>query len=84
MKNPKCILCTHRASIPGDAHSECKHPTVANGPLSVLVALAGVGSEANALNIKANSYGIKMGWFMWPLNFDPTWLENCDGYKEKK
>lgn len=35
------------------------------------------------LNIKANQHGISRGWFMWPSNFDPVWLENCDGYKEK-
>lgn len=28
--------------------------------------------------------GIKNGWFFWPLNFDPVWLENCDGFTAKK
>ena len=36
------------------------------------------------LNIKGAEQGIRGGWFMWPINFDPTWLENCDGYKQKE
>lgn len=30
--------------------------------------------------VKGNPRGIKKGWFNWPLNFDPTWLEECDGF----
>jgi hypothetical protein len=25
-----------------------------------------------------------MGWFVWPLNFDPVWLENCDGFSDNE
>ncbi len=38
---------------------------------------------ANALGIKANFHGIKNGWFVWPVNFDPVWLEHCDGFAAK-
>jgi len=34
--------------------------------------------------VKGNSHGIKNGWFAWPFNFDPTWLEECDGFKGDK
>ncbi len=27
--------------------------------------------------------GIANGWFVWPYNFDPTWLEACDGFKPR-
>lgn len=30
--------------------------------------------------VRGNPHGIKMGWFLWPLNFDPTWLISCDGF----
>jgi hypothetical protein len=40
----------------------------------------GVQRAADALNIRAHFHGIKNGWFVWPVNFDPTWLENCDGF----
>lgn len=31
--------------------------------------------------VKGNEYGRRKGWFFWPLNFDPTWLEECDGFE---
>ena len=33
--------------------------------------------------VKGNEHGIKSGWFCHPSNFDPTWLEECDGFKKK-
>jgi hypothetical protein len=35
-------------------------------------------------HIKGNNYGIRNGWFIWPYNYDPVWLESCDGFKRKK
>ena len=34
-------------------------------------------------NVTGAAHGIKMGWFLWPVNFDPVWLESCDGFKDK-
>lgn len=33
-------------------------------------------------HVTANSHGVRMGWFIWPLNFDPTWLTSCDGFSD--
>ncbi|SCG82683.1 hypothetical protein DW1_1110 [Proteiniborus sp. DW1] len=33
--------------------------------------------------VKGHEHGIKRGWFMWPFNFDPSWLLECDGFEEK-
>ena len=37
-------------------------------------------------NVKANvvgdEWGIKNGWFIFPLNYDPTWLMSCDGFSD--
>ena len=33
-------------------------------------------------NVSAHQHGVNNGWFMWPFNFDPAWLINCDGFKE--
>lgn len=45
--------------------------------------LAG-NAHSRCNNLKAsvtgNPYGIKSGWFMWPLNFDPIWLKSCNGF----
>lgn len=32
--------------------------------------------------VNANNHGVKNGWFYWPLNFDPVWLEACDGFEK--
>lgn len=40
----------------------------------------GPAAAAAALNIRAADLGVRHGWFVWPVNFDPTWLENCDGF----
>lgn len=38
--------------------------------------------------VKGDKHGIEKGWFMWPVNFDPAWLEACTGFsndpKDKK
>ena len=43
-------------------------------------------SQCKNLNakVKGSPHGIKSGWFLWPFNFDPVWLENCDGFKKKQ
>ena len=33
-------------------------------------------------NVEGNNYGIRSGWFLWPFNFDPVWLESCDGFEK--
>lgn len=93
MNKPNCYECIYRHSIPGDCHSCCAHPSVnklGDNPLSVLFALLGkrMANESyvtgEELHIKGNEHGIRNGWFCWPFNFDPIWLENCDGFKAKE
>lgn len=56
----------------------------------LLATLAGVGrvspilAKSNELNIKGAPRGIQKGWFNWPWNFDPVWLENCNGFEQKE
>jgi len=34
-------------------------------------------------NMTGNPHGIKMGWFFYPLIFDPTWKTKfCDNFKK--
>jgi len=90
---PNCYECKYRGTVPGSVHSCCNHPLIQkhkNDSTSQLVAmLAGIGrvSPINAisgeLNIEANPRAIQKGWFNWPWNFDPIWLENCDGFEQK-
>jgi hypothetical protein len=37
----------------------------------------------HAAKVSGHPHGMRMGWFMWPLNFDPTWLKACDGFSDK-
>jgi hypothetical protein len=94
-KKANCYECKFRGEVPGSAHSCCKHPGSGNDgdPFIKLMAIfAGVGRHApignhegiRKLNIRGNPHGIRMGWFNWPYNFDPTWLENCDGFTHGK
>jgi len=88
MNKPDCYACQHRREVPGDAHSRCVHPAIGElQPEDILLALCGKGSPAwqkaaDELKIQANYHGIKQGWFAWPMNFDPTWLGRCEGFKK--
>lgn len=81
MSKPDCYKCKHRGTVPGDCHSCCEYPGNKTGFFDIISQDSGNRAK---LQIKGNSHGIKMGWFMWPVNFDPVWLENCDGFEEKK
>lgn len=79
---PDCYKCVYRREIPGDALSACAYP---GNKIGMLDAFAPENVEnMRILNIKANPFGITKGWFFWPTNYDPTWLLNCDGFKEKE
>lgn len=37
------------------------------------------------LQMIGNKYGIANGWFFYPLNFDPVWMERvCNNFEEKE
>ena len=38
--------------------------------------------SATTAKVTGNPHGIRRGWFYWPFNFDPTWLNSCDSFKE--
>lgn len=33
------------------------------------------------MGVRGSEHAIKNGWFYWPWNFDPTWLESCNGFE---
>ena len=90
---PNCYECKHRGRAIGSAHSVCNHPSNAQAkgdPLLEIMAIFGsVGRTPpiqadTGLNVKGNPHGIRSGWFNWPFNFDPVWLESCDGFGAKE
>ena len=57
-----CYKCGYRGKNPGSEHIRCKY----NWRKSELSAP------------KGNPHGIKHGWWIFPFNFDPTWmLSDC-------
>ena len=76
----KCYSCRHRGTIPGDCHTCCNHPEAKSvEAMSYLIT-----GKSGDFNIVGDPHAIKRGWFFWPLNFDPVWLQNCDKYQEKE
>ena len=93
MEKPNCYRCKHQGGVAGSVHSSCTHPKAGGkdtaGNLFATLASVGRGGPvidttgAKALDIRANAHGVRSGWFNWPYNFDPTWLESCDGFEDK-
>ena len=88
-KAPNCHRCLHVRSLPGSAHKSCAHPdiaAVAESPLGQILSTMGKRATPShgplPLGVVGNAHGIRHGWFNWPFNFDPTWLESCDGFEE--
>tara|TARA_R110000744_G_scaffold82881_5_gene162794 strand:- start:125 stop:523 length:399 start_codon:yes stop_codon:yes gene_type:complete len=67
-----CYECKYRDKVTGSAHSRCMHPEAGMDQAS-----------AYFMDITAAHHGVKNGWFSWPFNFDPVWLESCNGFTEK-
>ena len=85
-EKPDCYKCKYRGEVAGSAHSCCKHPKCegVGGGLAGLFAILGGGHGMpmeSGLKVKGNEHGIRNGWFAHPLNFDPVWLEECDGFE---
>lgn len=93
MGKPNCYKCKHRGSLPGSAHSCCRHPATGQ-VMDDLVAqimgiLGGVGRVVPmqvdcGLNVRGNPAGVGRGWFIFPVSFDPVWLESCDGFESEE
>jgi len=39
--------------------------------------------NASKLEVVGKQYGIDSGWFFFPYNFDPCWLQECNGFESK-
>ena len=73
---PDCYKCKYRHPVSGDAHSSCYHPDTGQKELNLRKMIV----AHFVLNIKADDHGVNKGWFNWPINFDPIWLRNCEGF----
>jgi len=95
--NPLCYQCKHRGDLTGDAHSRCCHKAVTFDGPNILGLLLGtldamtpdpelqertIGQGDDIITVRFSKHGIEGGWANWPWNFDPVWLEWCDGFKK--
>jgi len=84
-KKTDCYECKWREDVSGSAHSRCNHPkSQLEHPLLELNSIMSGGHAPQlktSLKVKGNEHGKKSGWFNHPLNFDPVWLEECDGFE---
>ena len=49
----------------------------------LLIGDAHSACDALKAKVKGDRHGIKNGWFFWPINFDPVWLESCNSFETK-
>jgi len=83
-----CWKCKWSREIPGDTHLRCVHPKTGideDDALGQLLSLLGnrTASMMNTgLKVKINPHGLKNGWANHPFNFDPIWIEECEGFEE--
>jgi len=81
--DPKCYECKHRQNTTYSHHSECKHPVLADKVKIFAMASVMMRGRFEPFNVVGNKHGISHGWFNWPLDFDPIWLESCDQFESK-
>lgn len=85
-----CHKCIYRGNVPNSVHCSCKHPAAlelisfSDELFDFLKTLTNEHKlkKIYRLNLQAAEQGIEGGYFIWPFNFDPTWLQNCDGFEE--
>jgi hypothetical protein len=96
-KGKNCYNCKFRGSVVGSAHSRCRAITENSSnkekamELEILLATGkyemslsdNVTGESRPI-VKLNEHGVKNGWAVWPINFDPIWVEDCAFFKEKE
>ena len=89
MKKPNCYDCKHKGNVPGSAHSSCnllRNVGTDESEIGKLELLLASGAAQLTVDsepaVQFDPHGIKNGWAIWPLNFDPIWLQKCSFFSE--
>ncbi len=86
-KDHDCYTCVNRAEIPGSSHSHCNAYPVETSVLMSLIVIENDGKledHDNKVMLELDPHGMKMGWALWPINFDPVWVNICTFFKSKE
>lgn len=88
---PDCRRCKWSRREPSGAHLCCMHPATEllwTLPGSRFVYVMGKGAgivdyseQTKGLYVVGDETGKAIGAFNWPFNFDPLWLQECDGWE---
>ena len=63
--------CAYKRNIPGDTHVKCIFQWLGTSP------------EEFPSPKCSSDHALRQGWFMHPLNFDPTWgPDECSAFSE--
>lgn len=79
MKKNDCYECPYREQVPGSAHSKCK--IIKNDVIAISISMKVARGEVTKIanyeghSIEFHPHGVANGWCMWPVNFDPVWVE---------
>ena len=87
-EKPDCYMCKHRRNTEWSHHSRCAHPSIfgeVGQYLECFFLVKGLrGPAMKRMNVSGSVHGFNNGWFFWPINFDPVWLETCDGFERQQ
>lgn len=75
-----CYNCKHRRDLPGSTHSSCK-ALKEHSELYLIWYIQQADGQTE--NLKLNPHGMRNGWALWPVDFDPCWVERCNFYESK-
>lgn len=80
-----CYKCKYRQNVVGSAHSSCVYPIdTAKAAIMFMSGAKSLETTDKSFMIEGNSHGIQSGWFIWPIDFDPVWVEKCTGFVNKE
>lgn len=64
-----CWSCAYRGKVAGSAHSRCTF----------------AWQKSDLVPPPGDPHGISHGWYMFPLNYDPTWMRGeCPAWAEER
>ena len=85
-----CYDCKFRGPVAGSGHSCCNIVPVHQQFQLYLAYLQGKQlmvirkpGEDPIPALKLDPHGVKKGWAMWPINFDPVWVSECQFFTSK-
>lgn len=72
-----CYSCKHKCNVPGDSHISCGQPNIRSQAMIISIAVLTGNSKVleDFLNVRFNPHGVQNGWFNYPMNYDPIWMD---------